>query len=265
MEGRAAKRHAGEPPAEAILRPCFEAEEVPRGVESHPYLHAVVHPFTEALLVRVKEQILLLNAKTKETDLFRVAQVGGKSAAWFLSHARTRPQTGELANLDALTSETERAAVADLLCLRDTLYSAHFRALVQRLTGCGPLNERVDCAANVYSRGCQLLCHDDCISKRRVSYILYLSDGASDAWGPADGGALELYSQTRPGVAETTDATPARVVAPNFGTMVVFVVAGGSSMHSVQEVFCADKRRISIQGWFHSDEVMGVRVCAFVC
>ena len=40
--------------------------------------------------------------------------------------------------------------------------------------------------------GCHLLCHDDVIGTRRVSYIIYLTD-PDDEWRQEDGGALELY------------------------------------------------------------------------
>ena len=41
--------------------------------------------------------------------------------------------------------------------------------------------------------GCHLLCHDDVIGTRRVSYIVYLTD-PDDPWVKEDGGALELYA-----------------------------------------------------------------------
>lgn len=37
-----------------------------------------------------------------------------------------------------------------------------------------------------------MLCHDDVIGTRRVSWIIYLTD-PDDLWKPEDGGALELY------------------------------------------------------------------------
>lgn len=60
------------------------------------------------------------------------------------------------------------------------------------MTGCGELSERTDCSCNVYAQGGHLLCHDDVIGKRRVSWIVYLTD-PEDPWVEADGGALELY------------------------------------------------------------------------
>lgn len=61
-----------------------------------------------------------------------------------------------------------------------------------QITGCGPLSTKTDCACNVHAYGGHLLCHDDVIGDRRVSFIVYLTD-PDDGWTAADGGALELY------------------------------------------------------------------------
>lgn len=68
--------------------------------------------------------------------------------------------------------------------------------LLQRLqvTGLpkGTLIDKTDCSSNCYMHGGHLICHDDVISTRRVSYIIYLTDPV-EPWTPEDGGALELY------------------------------------------------------------------------
>lgn len=69
-----------------------------------------------------------------------------------------------------------------------------------RVTGCGQLSSRTDCSCNVYAHGGHLLCHDDVIGTRRVSYIIYLTD-PDDAWRADDGGALELYPCVAGGLA----------------------------------------------------------------
>ena len=56
----------------------------------------------------------------------------------------------------------------------------------------GTLTDKTDCSSNCYAHGGHLLCHDDVISTRRVSYIVYLTD-PEVPWQAADGGALELY------------------------------------------------------------------------
>jgi hypothetical protein len=55
------------------------------------------------------------------------------------------------------------------------MYSARFREYLSSVTGSGKLSgQKTDMAINVYTEGCHLLCHDDVIGSRRLSYILYL-------------------------------------------------------------------------------------------
>ena len=68
------------------------------------------------------------------------------------------------------------AKLPELQELRNGLYSPEFRKAVEEMTGCGSLNARTDMSANVYSRGHHLLCHDDVIGTRRVSFIVYLTE-----------------------------------------------------------------------------------------
>lgn len=51
----------------------------------------------------------------------------------------------------------------------------------------------MDCAANCHLKGCHLLCHDDVIGTRKISFIVYLTD-PTYAWRDEDGGRLELYA-----------------------------------------------------------------------
>ena len=62
--------------------------------------------------------------------------------------------------------------------LKDALYSSECRAFMERISGleAGTLTNEVDCAANCHARGCHLLCHDDVIGTRKISYIIYLTD-----------------------------------------------------------------------------------------
>lgn len=114
-----------------------------------------------------------MTATFKETDLFKVFQ------------------TGDLAVMNKSNKKLMNK-MPHLLSLRDSLYSTEFREFIQSITGCGELTDRVDCSANAYTNGCHLLCHDDVIGTRRVSYIIYLTD-PDDEWKAREGGALELY------------------------------------------------------------------------
>ena len=193
-----------------------------------PYRHGVIRPLCDEQRLRVAHgELLALEATYKETDLFKLHQ------------------TADFANM---TGAEAAARVPTLLALRDALYSGEMRALIERVTQCGALSDRVDCAANVYMRGSHLLAHDDVIGTRRVSYIVYLSEPDCE-WTSDDGGALELYALDSPG---TPAASPAKTLLPHWNSLALFVVEPGVSFHSVQEVFSPDKWRISIQGWYHA-------------
>lgn len=181
-----------------------------------PFPHVVVRDLfqVEALRRAKRDAIEGLRADFKETDLFKVFQV-----------------PHDLARLEGLPS----------LCqLRDAVYSSRFRALVERITGLtdGTLSDRVDCSANIYVEGGHLLCHDDCIGSRAVSYVIYLTD---ETWIAEDGGALELFNG---------DQCVERVL-PSWNSMMLFAVCPGRSFHAVQEVYSADKPRLSVSGWYH--------------
>ena len=161
--------------------------------------------------------------------------------------------------------------------LKDAIYSQQYRSFIERITNLPPntLTNEVDCAANCHSRGCHLLCHDDVIGTRKVSYIIYLTD-PDPKWKEEDGGRLELYDAVevggegkssggcggaKKGDDDDTDksryvpsALPSKTILPEFNSMAYFVVQPGVSFHSVQEVFC-DRPRLSLQGWYHAKEV----------
>lgn len=116
----------------------------------------------------------------------------------------------------------------------------------------------MDCAANCHAKGCHLLCHDDVIGTRKISYIIYLTD-PEPTWEDKDGGRLELYDAEvehpsnhdgktgGSGGRCVPGALPVKTIMPAFNSMAYFVVEPGKSFHSVQEVFC-DRPRLSIQG-----------------
>merc|ERR1712078_754696 len=115
-----------------------------------------------------------LKATFKETDLFKLYQTDS-----------------DLATME--TSDPATAAkMPKVLELRDALYSDEFRSFVADITGVTDLTSRVDCSINAYGRGCHLMCHDDVIGTRRVSYIIYFAE-PEPAWKAEDGGQLELY------------------------------------------------------------------------
>lgn len=197
---------------------------------SQPYQHILLKDVCDDrfLSQALRELETHVTLSFKETDLFKVLQ------------------SVDLASLD--TAEG-RKKCTNLTKLRDALYSDTFRRAVERMTGCPPLDARVDCSCNVYPHGGHLLCHDDVIGTRCISYILYLSDNQEE-WTVNDGGALELYPVSKL-VHATPSVHPTKKILPLWNTMILFRVQAGQSFHAVQEVFAKYKSRVSISGWYH--------------
>ena len=197
------------------------------------------------LLKSVRKEILEnLSFTPKETDIYKIHQ------------------SGDLANLDGL-DDSSLARLPSLLTLRNALYSPDFRSYLSTITGAGPLSgQKTDMAINVYTPGCHLLCHDDVIGSRRVSYILYLTDPETP-WRAGWGGALRLYStktyESRDGtLTKVPNPDPVRLVEPAWNQLSFFAVQPGESFHDVEEVFPPGKNdkhqeraRMAISGWYH--------------
>lgn len=222
---------------EGVFRPGLleTGRELKAAYDSNaPYPHCVIKDICNPdLLRKVRDEIIEnVEATYKETDLFKMFQ------------------TGDLANLDRLDAE-QAAKLPTVRRLRDAIYSPEFRDFISSITGCGDLSDQTDCACNVHAAGGHLLCHDDVIGNRRVSYIIYLTD-PDQPWTAEDGGALELYPQGK-GTPNEPGVVPTATALPLWNTMAFFRVQPGRSFHSIQEVFAQDRPRMSIQGWFHSD------------
>ncbi|KAJ3294036.1 hypothetical protein HDU79_011619 [Rhizoclosmatium sp. JEL0117] len=230
---RLIKRLKGEANPQKVFRQGLlnEAETLRKDyVKSGPYQHIVIPSLvSDDLLRRVRQELLAIHATRKETDIYRVFQ------------------TGDLANLDGLPDH-ELKQLSNLLELRNALYSEEFRDFVGKVCGVGKLSpSKADLSHNRYKAGCHLLCHDDVIGTRSVSYIIYLTD-PDHPWKPEDGGGLELL----PVVSKGTPAVhPTVVIPPSWNQMAMFAVQPGHSFHSVAEVVAVDRDRPSISGWFH--------------
>ncbi|KAJ4290150.1 putative component of NuA3 histone acetyltransferase complex [Collariella sp. IMI 366227] len=220
---------------------------------STPYKHSVITGLVDdALLRKVRSEIKAnVHFTPKETDIYKIHQ------------------SGDLANLDGLDDEA-LAKLPSLLSLRDAIYSQTFRDYVSHITNCGPLSGRkTDMAINVYTPGCFLLCHDDVIGSRKVSYILYLVD-PDTPWQPEWGGALRLFPVVdRKGkdgeVAKTPLPDVTKIIPPAWNQLSFFAVQPGESFHDVEEVYHAASKeeleknggriRMAISGWFHIPQV----------
>ncbi|KAL7421014.1 putative component of NuA3 histone acetyltransferase complex [Cryptotrichosporon argae] len=231
-----------------------------------PYNHVVVKgAFEDGLLENVVEETRTYGVRgeegslpgwgweQKETDIYRIQQ------------------TPDLASLDpAHLPDATLAALPHLTELKRHLYSHEFRRFVQDVTGCGPLSGvKADASVGLYTQGSHLLLHDDSISTRVISYILYLPNSPLSApasahttpastgtfakgWDPKWGGALELYPVES---GEERGAPAVKRVAKvdvTWGQIIFFEVKPGRSYHAVEEVVVDEGRqRLGVSGWFH--------------
>jgi Rps23 Pro-64 3,4-dihydroxylase Tpa1-like proline 4-hydroxylase len=236
-----------------LFDPSVLADYTTAYATSTPYKHAVLTSLvSDPLLRSVRDEIRAnVSFTPKETDIYKIHQ------------------SGDLANLDGL-DDSSLSKLPSLLALRDALYSETFRNYVSSITGCGPLSGRkTDMAINVYTPGCYLLCHDDVIGSRKVSYILYLTD-PDLPWQPSWGGALRLYPVSeRVGPTGETAKTPGpdvvKTIPPAWNQLSFFAVQPGESFHDVEEVYHASSKeeleadggrvRMAISGWFHIPQV----------
>lgn len=218
---------------------------------SEPYKHAVIRGLiNDSLLRSVRSEILEnIHFTPKETDIYKIHQ------------------SGDLANLSGLPASALQK-LPSLLTLRDTLYSQQFRAWISQVAGSGPLSgSKTDMAVNVYAPGCHLLCHDDVIGSRRVSYILYLTD-PDKPWKAEWGGALRLYPTDEMKDDEAAGGKVfkvprpewSKVIPPAWNQLSFFAVQPGESFHDVEEVYKSvegveeedgGRVRMAISGWFH--------------
>ncbi|CAG8953733.1 hypothetical protein HYFRA_00006622 [Hymenoscyphus fraxineus] len=221
--------------------------------KSEPYKHSVIDTLIDDKLLRaVRDEIRdNVHFTPKETDIYKIHQ------------------SGDLANLDGL-DDGALEKLPSLLKLRDAMYSSSFRKYVAKITGSGELSGRkTDMAINIYTPGCHLLCHDDVIGSRRVSYILYLTD-PDLPWKEEWGGALRLFpTKTFEDEKGEKTITPSpdftKSIPPAWNQLSFFAVQPGESFHDVEEVYHAESKeqlerdggriRMAISGWFHIPQI----------
>ena len=212
-----------------------------------------------SLLCSVRDEIRThLSFTRKETDIYRLHQ------------------SGDLANLSGL-DPASLARLPSLLTLRDALYSPDFRLWISQVADSGPLSgQKTDMAINIYTPGDHLMCHDDVIGTRRLSYILYVTD-PDTPWRPEWGGALRLYpleKRHRPWKSKNDNSKEEEVkipspewsqsIPPEFNQLSFFAVQPGESFHDVEEVYHrmedtegkddsddGGRVRMAISGWYH--------------
>uniref|UniRef100_A0A2H8TJ70 uS12 prolyl 3-hydroxylase n=1 Tax=Melanaphis sacchari TaxID=742174 RepID=A0A2H8TJ70_9HEMI len=106
-------------------------------------------------------------------------------------------------------------------------------------------NSMISASCSKYDRGDYLLCHDDRVDDRSVAFIYYLNYD----WLPEWGGTLDVYSVDNMNCAKEI----VKNINPEFNSMIFFPVEK-YTYHQVAENTSAFSR-VSINGWFHCDEL----------
>jgi len=183
--------------------------------DAKPFKHAYMDQLiVEDQLERVIEVLTEQEFEIKDSDLFQLAQT---------------------ADFDDLDQPILRS-------FKKMFQSDQFVALMEYITNVD-LSNAVDMLGNIYSDTDYLLCHDDKLIKRKVAYILYLTDLEEE-----DGGALHLF--------DTKDEQPNKIVKrifPRYNRLTFFEVTR-QSFHEVGEVLQPDIYRVSISGWFNNTQ-----------
>eukprot|EP00588_Corethron_pennatum_P009000 CAMPEP_0194266094 /NCGR_PEP_ID=MMETSP0169-20130528/1119_1 /TAXON_ID=218684 /ORGANISM="Corethron pennatum, Strain L29A3" /LENGTH=621 /DNA_ID=CAMNT_0039006703 /DNA_START=28 /DNA_END=1893 /DNA_ORIENTATION=+ len=238
---------------------------------STPFQHCkIASPFLqEGVLENVLGEIIQnVKADFKESDLFRVYQSIDLGNLPPVSLDEKPGQKSTAPKCESTIVSDEMLSLASkmpaLMSLKSALLSSEFRAFIEKSCSLPPgcLMDKVDCAANCHDSGCHLLCHDDVIGTRKVSFILYLTD---PDWADTEGGSLELYESVEEENSSNLEKnkecggkvpgpTPVKTLHPSFNSFIFFVVNPGESFHSVQQVF-GNRPRLSLQGWYHTDNI----------
>lgn len=193
-----------------------------------PFRHFVMDDFFQDpsfTKVLFKEMVNVLTVKPKETDLFKFHQ------------------TDDIRGI----LQDESKELPALRAVAKKLYGIEFRNELEKACGLpeGSLTDKMDLAAQAYTKGDHLVCHDDVISTRKLTFVLYL-DKCDDKWDCSkEGGGFELYDY------EKSWQTPAKTIEPNNNRVCLFGVEPLKSYHAVQEVRTDDRVRLSLQGWYH--------------
>jgi len=208
------------PSIASILDRFPSASSVRSSMESaQPFPHAVIPdvlPNSSTLIQEIKDHSTVAY---KESDLFSVYQ-----------------------SMD-LGNALDADKVPTVCWLRRLLLSPEFINYMEECTGLSIDPHKLDASVNGHAPGGHLLCHDDVISTRCLSFVLYLT---KENWTTDNGGLLELY----PAQNGEPVALPTKSIVPTRNSLALFPVVPGVSFHAVSEVL-QDEPRLSLQGWYH--------------
>ena len=193
--------------------------------DSKPFPHISLENFltNSRALDCLSEELGRARWSTKATDLY------------------TMKRTTELINFDTTVFPALKAFRRFL--------TTKGREFMMKLTGV-ELNERVDVAGSCYEEYDVLLPHDDRMEERKFAFILYLTPEWEEDWG----GQLVLFNSDE----RHYPTNVAKKVVPKFNNLVFFNInheIGHTSWHCVEEVVAPGKKRLSLNGWFHIDDI----------
>jgi len=219
---------AQQTPRDIVTADFFDAAKLDlfkqQFAENQPFPHLSIPNFVDdRFLKMVLEELQTLDYVAKDNDLYSFTQ-----------------------------SELDLKAVKTNLIskLREVLYSPEVVQALSHISGIDLYTldheSKPDLFAAVYEDTSRLLCHDDELEGRRIAFILYL---VPEDWSQEDGGHLDLFYQ------DSTCETPTpshrvKALLPKWATFNFFEVSE-KSFHQVREVLAANKKRVSIGGWFH--------------
>ena len=161
----------------------------------HGHIDKLLRPtICDAILDELKNN---LKATFKESDLFKFYQTKDLSNLYVPCGSATTTTTTTTTKKTTLNSDpiSNLPDLPNLTSLQAALYSPSWLSFVESACSlqAGTLTGKVDMAVNIHNRGCHLLCHDDVIGTRKVSYIVYFTSRSEDEeWKEEEGGMLEV-------------------------------------------------------------------------
>lgn len=120
---------------------------------------------------------------------------------------------------------------------RELIFSKEFINIIQEISQIELKNNIIELHSLRLQNGDYLLCHDDMVQKRKIAFIIYLSEVET-------GGELELFGSNNGNPNEIV-----KKIKPKFNRFAMFEVSN-KSFHQIKEVE-GKLERLSISGWFY--------------
>ncbi|XKL69008.1 hypothetical protein PGB90_006777 [Kerria lacca] len=192
-------------------------------IETPFKLYRLTNVFSNEGVLELKQELENLKFSDRMTDMYSFSQ------------------TEDLFNLKNKNKKTCISKFLQFLEYFRTLLSKKYNLI---------LNSKISVSCSRYSYGDYLLCHDDKCEDRYIAFIFYLNF----SWNPEWGGSLDIFNHT-------DDELPSELIYnfyPKFNSLIFFEI-GPYTYHQVAEVTTNETSRITINGWYHSDEAFKIK------